>query len=166
MKYRTQYTHPRAREISSNWVLFSGCPFSADFSLYWTSWAAWFSWFNTLFSIKISIQSQNFLQTRWVIARSPKPSPGSSCQSLSPLGGAPDLAVHWRRRWNLLPLLATWAAAAGLLLPGSGMAAQAVLPKHWPPSASSKSYWQPVTLEKTPFTVEISGIIQKSVNTV
>lgn len=95
-----------------------------------------------------------------MIARSPKPSPGSSCQSLSPLGGAPDLAVHWRQQLNLLPLLTIWAAAG--LLPGSGRAAQAVLPMHWLPSASSKSYWQPVTRERmqkeSVYTVEVSGI--------
>lgn len=40
------FTHPRAREISSSWVLCSGCPFSAGLILYcWTSWGTWFSWF-------------------------------------------------------------------------------------------------------------------------
>lgn len=44
--YEYVYTHPIAREISSRWVLCSGCPFSAGFILYcWTSWATWFSWF-------------------------------------------------------------------------------------------------------------------------
>lgn len=82
MQYRSQYTHPRAREISSNWVLCSGCPFSVDFSLYcWTSWATWFSWFKTSFSIKILIQSQKFLQTR------------SAHQSHLP-GPLADLSLH------------------------------------------------------------------------
>lgn len=72
----------------------------------------------------------------------PKPSLGSSCRSLSPPGGAPGLAVHWRQLLYLRLLLATWAVAG--LLPGSGRAAQAVLPTHRPPSAASKSYRQPV----------------------
>lgn len=160
--YGTRYTHPRAREISSSWVLCSGCPFSADFSLYcWTSWATWFSWFNILIAIITCSRSQNFLQTWTVIAPSPTPSPGSFCRSLSPLGGAPDSAVHLRQQSSLLPPLATWAVA-GVLLSGSGRAGQTVLPMHQPPSASSKSYWQPVMWEKmqkdSVYTEEFSGI--------
>lgn len=80
----------------------------------------------------------------------PKPSLGSSCQSLSPPGGAPGLAVHWIQLLCLLPLLAIWpAAAAGLLLPpGSDWTAQAVLPTSWPPSAAAESYWQPGTVRQ------------------
>lgn len=40
------YTYPRDREISSSWVLCSGCPFSVGFILYCgTSWDTWLSWF-------------------------------------------------------------------------------------------------------------------------
>lgn len=93
MKYRTQYTHPSASEMSSNWVLCSGCPFSAGFSLYcWTSWATWFSWFNTLFSINIFTHSQNLLQTGSVNA------PSSLTKAISRVLLPISLSTWWSSR--------------------------------------------------------------------
>lgn len=84
----------------------------------------------------------------------PKPSHVSSCQFLSPPGGAPSSAVHWRQLRHLHPLLAIWAVAAvGPQLTGPGWPAQVDL--HL--SAGVKSYWQPAIFRQQVSRLEILG---------
>lgn len=66
------YTYPSAREISSSWVLCSGCPFSAGFILYcWTSWLTWFSCFVKQTKLTFSIFAYNIpFSKAWICSTS------------------------------------------------------------------------------------------------